>query len=230
LNDCGYDTYWISNQGRKGKWNTLVSAVAGDATDARHMGDVGSSGYDEVLLDEVEKMLKLSGDRKAFVIHINGSHFDYKSKYPKTFLALPKGPPTSRGSIATSYSNSILYTDWFLSEVFAMFKKERLLFVYTADHGEVVTEAVYGHSMSPGYKDEYDIPLVIWSSKTTRLEKLHTEIESKLINGAMFYELLRYVVGMDSEITINYDTSVIEVAPSSVVDYNELEYFEKPTN
>lgn len=218
LENCGYDTFWLSNQGDRGKWNTYVAAIAKEAKNTIFLQNEEPS-YDENLLPELEKIRNHPGAKKAIFLHLKGSHFSYYSRYPEGFGG------NYNKNIEESYDNSILYSDYILSEIFNQLTKDSLLFLYTADHGELVNEEEYGHGHSPGYKDEYEIPMVIWSSNAKRAENISALNQYSAINGAMFYDLVRYLVGIDKEVNMNYDSKVIEVGPKNIVRFEELKRY-----
>lgn len=113
------------------------------------------------------------------VLHQMGSHGpSYYERVPKNFQ---KFQPTcltnqldkcSKEQISNSYDNTILYTDYFLSEVINFLKKyddkfETSMF-YVSDHGESLGE--YGmflhgmpYSMAP--KGVTNIPIIMWFGK-----------------------------------------------------------------
>ncbi len=219
LENCGYTTYWISNQGDRGKWSSHVKSIADEAMNTTFLGN--KSPYDGGLIPIIKKALSKSNKKKAIFVHLYGSHFRYSSRYPKTFS------DTDSANIPESYDTSIRYTDYVLSQIFNLLEKESLLFVYTSDHSDVVSSDVFGHGISPGYKDEYEIPLVIWSSNTQKLDNISILNKTSLFNNSMLYEILRYLVGIDTKITVRDNDNVIEVAPGHLVKYSNLPKYSK---
>ena len=219
LRDCGYDTYWLSNQGDRGKWNTYVRSIADEAKNTVFLDD--TNPYDGALIPLLDKVLTIPSRTKAIFIHLNGSHFRYSARYPRNFSRI------NGDNIPESYDTSVLYTDHVLSQIFDKLDKDSLLFVYTSDHGEVVSSEVFGHGISPGYKAEYDIPLVIWSSNTKKLNNILRLNKTTLLNGSNLYELLRYLVDIDPILAVSNDDTVSEVGPDNLVSYEQLPRYHK---
>lgn len=132
---AGYDTYWFSNQGRYGQFDSAVTLVAKTADHAEWTDDTYdlSDKYDETLL----KYLKTIDPQKNnfIVFHIMGSHIYYNNRYPTEFN---QWHGESEVTSVESYANSIHYTDYILQQIFDYAQKNLNLtaMVYFSDHGE----------------------------------------------------------------------------------------------
>ena len=201
LQQCGFETHWISNQGNTGQNDSLNGSIGREARYSALRDNSVTSDPDEILIPKVKQALSGSREPKAVFVHLMGSHFVYGGRYPKNF---PSGPI---GDVVSEYDESIRYTDHVLSGLFDLFPQEGFLFVYVSDHGEVVrvagpTENVefHGHGFSPAYRDEFEIPLVAWSTQTERLQMVQSFVGKREINAESFDALLRYLVGMTDEL------------------------------
>ncbi len=134
----GYKTYWFSNQGRYGEFDSAITLVAKTADISEWTDDTFdfSELEDEILLKFFDKV---DPNEKNFIVfHLMGSHIYYNSRYPRKF----KKWETKNGSgmmlAAPSYANSILYTDFVLSKIFDYAKANLNLqaMIYFSDHGE----------------------------------------------------------------------------------------------
>lgn len=126
---AGYKTYWFSNQGRIGIYDTPITMVAETCDVAKWGGD---SHYDEGLLMHLET---INPDEKNFIVmHIMGSHIDYHQRYPKKYQIWTD--PDTSGRVA-DYKNSLVYTDKVLQDYFEYAKNNLNLsaFIYFSDHG-----------------------------------------------------------------------------------------------
>lgn len=125
----GYNTYWFSNQGKIGIYDTPITLVA-ETSDVVKFG--GSSVYDEGLLQHLKNIDKQKNN--FIVLHIMGSHIDYNNRYPKEYQIW--NDPDHSGRVA-DYKNSLVYTDHFLQEVFEYSRQNLNLkaMVYFSDHG-----------------------------------------------------------------------------------------------
>ena len=217
LKRCGYETYWISNQAKIGKHDTDISALARKADNVHFVNkEINKvATYDELIYEYMKTLNTKSTKKEAFFLHFIGSHQYYNTRIPKNYN------PFGNKKVINSYDNTIHYTDMLLSKIFNLFKKEKLLFVYTSDHGEVVTELKSGHGFIPAYKDEYLVPLVLWG------EDINDINNNQMINTESFNYLIRYLVGIDNKIYLSYSQDVIEVNLKNIKKFGELEYYEK---
>ena len=134
----GYETWWFSNQGRYGQYDSAITLVAKTADHAEWTDDSYnfSDKYDESLL---QYLTQLDPTKNNFVVlHIMGSHIYYNNRYPSDFSRFETAEGESTVTSLPSYANSILYTDYILSQVFDYAQKNLNLqaMVYFSDHGE----------------------------------------------------------------------------------------------
>jgi heptose-I-phosphate ethanolaminephosphotransferase len=134
----GYETWWFSNQGRYGQYDSAITLVAKTADHAEWTDDSNdlSNKYDDALL---HYLTQLDPTKNNFVVlHIMGSHIYYNNRYPDTFEQFKTPEDSSVASSAASYANSIRYTDYILSQIFDYANSNLNLqaMVYFSDHGE----------------------------------------------------------------------------------------------
>ena len=158
---AGYDTYWFSNQGRYGQYDSAITLVAKTADHAEWTDDsyVFTDQVDGSLLDFLPK---IDPEKNNFVVlHIMGSHIYYNNRYPAEF---EKWKSDDNDSTETSYANSILYTDYILSKVYDYAKENLNLraMVYYSDHGEDVN---ISHNPDTFKFDMVRIPMFVYLSK-----------------------------------------------------------------
>ena len=134
---AGYKTYWFSNQGRYGQFDSAITLVAKTADVAEWTDDsyTFTDKYDGVLLDFLRNVNPL--ENNFIVLHMMGSHIYYNNRYPSEFARFKSEDESSMTSLA-SYANSILYSDYILSAIFDYAQKNLRLqaMVYFSDHGE----------------------------------------------------------------------------------------------
>jgi heptose-I-phosphate ethanolaminephosphotransferase len=168
FNEAGFKTYWLSTQ-EVDSWAGFVPVVAAEAETRKYF----DRALDGVLLDEFRRRLKAAkpGERLFFVIHTNGSHFEYNNRYPPEFDRFRTPGGTRRDQLVDAYDNSVLYSDWFVNEVIktlAARNAPSALF-YTSDHGENLLDddkQLVGHVIG----NQYDLPTaaLIWLSEPLR--------------------------------------------------------------
>ena len=135
---AGYKTYWFSNQGRYGEFDSAITLVAKTADVSEWTDDTFdfSELEDEILLKFFECVDP--SEKNFIVFHIMGSHIYYNSRYPRRFKKWVTKDGTGMMLAAPSYANSILYTDFVLSKIFdyAVQNLNLQAMIYFSDHGE----------------------------------------------------------------------------------------------
>lgn len=126
---AGYKTYWFSNQGKIGAYDTPITMVA-KTCDVSLWTE--STQYDESLLSYLKTVNK--NENNFVVLHIMGSHIDYNNRYPTSYQKWTD--PNVTGRVA-DYKNSLLYTDKVLQDFFNYANSNLNLsaFIYFSDHG-----------------------------------------------------------------------------------------------
>lgn len=160
-NKLGFKTYWFSAQGYS---DTTSSAVTVIASAAEHkqwlLKDYAVRQYDEKLL---EYLKDVDNGNNFIVVHLEGSHADFHLRYPAQFAKWSYDKKDPYGS--NPYDNSILYTDYILSQLFAYAKEHLNLqaMIYFSDHGSLVGQQ--RKSSFSGFED-IRIPFFVYLSET----------------------------------------------------------------
>ena len=156
----GYTTYWFSNQGRYGQYDSAITLVAKTADRAEWTDDSYnfSDKYDDTLLWYLTQVDPNTNN--FIVLHIMGSHIYYNNRYPTEFN---QWHGDSEVSSPESYANSIHYTDYILSQAFDYAQKNLNLraMVYFSDHGENLK---ISHNPDVFSYDMVRIPMFIYLS------------------------------------------------------------------
>jgi glucan phosphoethanolaminetransferase (alkaline phosphatase superfamily) len=175
---AGFITAWISNQGYLNRFNTYISVFAKEADTVVYANRSGSfSGilkvYDESLFPHVEDQLAKRASRKLIVLHTIGSHWSFEAHYPDAFrkfrpVCTNRRPLScDRNEVLNSYDNSILYTDFFLGELFKRLKDMNALVLFVSDHGESLGEKDlynHGHPDPVEHPEQFRTALFVWAS------------------------------------------------------------------
>ncbi|HYC42681.1 MAG TPA: phosphoethanolamine transferase [Noviherbaspirillum sp.] len=210
--EAGFKTYWLSNQMSFGQFDTPISVFAKEAHVTQFMnlgGFTNESTYDQILLDPLRIAIADPAPKKLIVLHTLGNHWNYSHRHPKEF---DKWQPSLFGirnpaytdlkwkeHLNNSYDNSILYTDWFLSQVIGSLKASSQLasLVYVSDHGQTLYDgscdlAFHGHNT----QYEFHVPAFVWVSDQYKelyphkMERLRKNRKAKLTTENMFHSLL----------------------------------------
>lgn len=210
--EAGFKTVWLSNQMSFGQFDTPTSVIAKEADEVRFLnlgGFTNSSSFDDVLLDPLQKALSDPAKKKLIVLHSLGNHWNYSHRHPAEFdqwrpslFGVNKPAYTdlkNKTALSNSYDNSILYTDWFLSQVITQLKQTQELsaLMYVSDHGQTLYDgtckyAFHGHNT----KYEFQIPAFVWYSTLfkdqfpTKVSALNSNKDARLSTENVFHSLL----------------------------------------
>lgn len=175
LKYAGVSLFWLDNNG------------GGDCQGVcKHIDSQIVDGSDGDMIKLVEhKMRTFSNRNHVIILHLKGSHGpDYFTKYPPNFNEfLPdcrkrEFRMCQQKTLLNAYDNSILYTDFVLSNLIEVLKKQEskwnTALIYTSDHGESIGEhGIYGHCapylIAP--PEQTHVPFLIWASQSFASEK-----------------------------------------------------------
>lgn len=135
---AGYKTFWFSNQGRYGEYDSATTLVAKTADVSEWTDDTYDfSDKDDIVLLDFLKTLN-PAENNFVVLHLMGSHIYYNHRYPKIFKKWTTADGTGMATSAAAYANTILYTDFVLSKFFDYAQENLNLqaMIYFSDHGE----------------------------------------------------------------------------------------------
>ena len=134
--------------------------------------NVGKPVDDMALIDELQDSLGRHPQGKHLVIlHTKGSHYMYTERYPRAFA---RYKPECQGiddacsteEMINSYDNSLLYTDYFLEQVFNQLRNRNAIVFYASDHGESISENMHFHGTPRDHapKEQRTVPIMVWAS------------------------------------------------------------------
>jgi glucan phosphoethanolaminetransferase (alkaline phosphatase superfamily) len=178
--EAGFRTWWISNQMRVGAYDSQLAVFAEEADVARFLNPASFEKrglYDGALVDEIGAALADPAANRMLVVHMLGSHWDYRRRYPDAFdVFRPSLLPGESWSIydlpkatriRNAYDNTIRYTDDVLARIVALLTAsgEDSVLVYMSDHGQALFAGrclVAGHGLMSA--TNFHVPLLIWLS------------------------------------------------------------------
>ena len=219
----GFKTYCISGQRAYGMTNITIGSMCQEADETFFADLEGKRVTDLMLVDYMKKNRDFQR-KEMYFFHLIGSHFDYNKRYTKK-IRLIKNPHNT----LEEYDNTIFFTDYVIKQIYDFFIKkfpdQNILLVYTSDHGEMVGKQEAGHGYVPPFKEEYDVPFIIYSSSTNpRLQEI-TEMNKKgLINLESLFEIVEYVAGLKDTLKVSYSKDVNCLEPENIYNYDELSY------
>ena len=222
--DYGYKTYWISNQGKLDSHETYVTSIANESDNQIFFNQgIYKKAKPDIIIKTYLDKLKFNNGKEFYVFHLIGSHFSYKKRVTNDHI-LYKYPK----NIIEEYDNTIFFTDYIIKNIFNFFTKnsQRVLIIYLSDHGEIVNPSKFGHGFYPTFKDEYEIPLLIYSNiKNKRIDLLFQKNKNHYFNMENFNYLIKYISGISNDLNISYSSKIFPSNPKVILDYDQLKFF-----
>ncbi len=168
--EAGFEVVWLSNQGQYGKHDTEVTKIATDASE-RHFTntDWDTTALDGRLLPLFRAALRHPHRPLLIVVHLLGSHADYRRRFPPGQAYFSRRPQASR---VDYYDDSVRYTDRVLARLITDWRAVRPhgCLVFTSDHAEYLADDGhgYGHGFSRPHRQELEVPLLVTCSARWR--------------------------------------------------------------
>lgn len=193
VKSAGIKTYWISNQGYFGKYDTPISAIA-SKSDSKFFiksGDYSSKNTsDFMLLDKIKNIVTKDNGKKLIVVHLYGSHPNAcdRIKDYKKIVDIHDG----KYNYLNCYVSSINKTDDLIFNI-NEFMRDRYLenkgtysMIYFSDHGLAHrdVDGVILFNNNRLSKLHYDVPLFkISSGDENRMECDSFKSGLNFVNG-----------------------------------------------
>ncbi|CAG1016439.1 partial Kdo(2)-lipid A phosphoethanolamine 7''-transferase, partial [Anaerolineales bacterium] len=236
FNHLGYHTAWLTTEP---DWSYLdsgydmISQLALETKEQRFSWMVSKDNLkqnrqkkdfaDEVLLQDFDRLL--AQHRKLLVVfNTFGSHYPYQREYIRGEYA-PFQPTCTTveecdnfDHLENAYDNTIVYTDYFLSEVIRRLKGRRALFLYMSDHGESIAEDSSGHRIGRtgvfahghgsdrfvelirdgSFDEQRRVPMLLWASDSFladpaanhRFENLRAKVNDVVSHDNVFHSII----------------------------------------
>ncbi len=208
LNSAGFNTYWISNQKAKGKYETLVYKISKPTKQQIFINKPQNNNisYDGNLLAPLRKIIAKNENKQFIFIHLIGTHTSYSKRYPEEFKIFKSNENCSKKQrVINEYDNAILYNDYVINNIINTVKgTNRSSFViYFSDHGEDVfdtNEKLLMHNESIGTKPMFDIPFIVFLSDS--FKKFNSTI---FINENRPYMTDDLIFSISDLLKINFD-------------------------
>ncbi|AOR60170.1 phosphoethanolamine transferase CptA [Pectobacterium parmentieri] len=195
MKQAGYKTFWITNQQTMTKRNTMLTVFSQQTDKQFYLNNQRTQSvrqYDDVVLSPFQEVLADPASKKFIVVHLLGTHMNYKYRYPDDFDKFngrdgtPTGLTDGEVEVYNHYDNAELYNDYIVDTLIKTFEKSKPngFLVYFSDHGEDVYETpphnVLGRNEAAPTRAMYTIPFMVWMSPEWR--KSHTTDYSKYVD------------------------------------------------
>ena len=163
--ECGYKTYWISNQ--------RIFFLYNEKEPDSLMSNFNDNTVDDIVINQAKKVIN-NGDhnQKFILINLLGGH----GKIPKNFKTnqykkVSYLNPTQEEEL-DHYDNLVLYHDFILSKLFDEIKKtnKSAVMYFTPDHGTLLydndsSKNKFGYGSEQVYLGEVKIPMFVMYTK-----------------------------------------------------------------
>lgn len=175
---AGIDVEWRDNNaGCKGVCARVVDVSYPGGSDPVRCPNAYC--YDEIMLQDLAARLDTLQHDTVVIFHAIGSHGPaYAQRYPPQFEVFRPACRSnelqrcSTQEIVNAYDNSIVYTDYVLSQQIELLQAhaDRLdsLLLYVSDHGESLGEqGIYLHGMPYSFAPQVqkEVPMLLWASQ-----------------------------------------------------------------
>ena len=178
---AGFETFWFSNQGISGNWDTPIAKLAFlcDHKEFTKKGDYASMNYhDSILLPLLQRALQQKSlSPRLFILHTMGSHVNFEARleHPIHFDYYNRK--------LSAYIQTIEQTDTLLKGIYEALQRQGAPFsmLYFSDHGLMTQDrasifASLTHGDTSPNKSCYRVPFVLLSSADAahKVLKVHT--------------------------------------------------------
>ena len=177
---AGFETFWFSNQGISGSWDTPIAKLAFlcDHKEFTKKGDYASMNYpDSILLTLLSKSLsQKSTTPRLFILHTMGSHINFEARLEHSIHFNYYNRKIS------AYIQTIEQTDTLLKGIYEALQQQGDSFsmLYFSDHGLMTQDrgsmfASLTHGDTNPNKACYRVPFVLLSSDDTQHKVLKAD-------------------------------------------------------
>lgn len=206
----GFQTYWISNQPPSDK-----ISVIGRTADQSYFVNLSGLGFradglishDHKVLPHFKKILWSQGKKKLIVVHLMGSHFAYKKRYPEEFNKFTSSR-NEKEQLINEYDNAVLYNDFIVSRILSYLEQynqsstENIAgLVYLSDHGEEVFDSreYAGHGQADVSRHHVEIPFIVWVSDSykelnqSKYQEMSKNLTMPYMTDDLFHSILDFM-------------------------------------
>ncbi|NQZ92169.1 MAG: sulfatase-like hydrolase/transferase [Moritella sp.] len=177
-NLSGFNTFWFSNQGQIGVYDSPITNIA-KRTDLTifHNQNYQQANSDLVLIKDLATHLDGNANNIYF-LHMIGSHFDFCER-TKNAIKLEDPYRAQLSNDQNCYDDSILNTSIFMNKVVSLLKSTSLDYevIYFSDHGlvDIENKPYKAHGVGNLFQRKaLEVPLIFISSNKTNSDVQNT--------------------------------------------------------
>ena len=219
---AGYHTSWLSNQSPVAGIGTMDNILAKRSDESFFTINEGGANQTESrtkdgeLLPLLDEQLKNISNKNFIVLHLEGTHPEYKLRYPPEFSKFTEndevGEKESWRKIKAEYDNAVLYNDYILNEIIKRFENRNAVIIYVSDHGNEVCDGrdFFGHSSEEsGNRHMIEVPMFIWGSKIFWKQNPELKVAARKAKDNPFRsdDIIHFILGVMKIRTESYDAT-----------------------
>ncbi|MDE6555694.1 MAG: lipid A phosphoethanolamine transferase [Duncaniella sp.] len=216
--EAGYETTYISNQGRNHSYIDFLGCEADEVLflrDSLTATEMLRPITDLSILPHMAgRLAQARAPKELIVIHTYGSHFSYIDRYdegqrlftPDTYS---RSSAEVRDNLVNAYDNTIVATDLLLDSIMSMAEADgrSAALIYTSDHGEDIyddSRRRFLHASPTPTFHQVNVPLIVWTSPefARRHPEIVTALESnrhkRVASSESFYHTALQLGGVDA--------------------------------
>lgn len=177
--EAGFHTAFFSNQLPNHSFIDYFGEEADDWMFIKQTAAEGENLSDDRLLALVESKLEERHRKLFIVLHMYGSHFNYRERYStgQSFFkpdSLTDAHVENRPYLVNAYDNTIRHTDYFLATLVQYLQQSESVsaLLYTSDHGEDLyddTRQRFLHASPIPTYYQLHVPFLVWASPAYRM-------------------------------------------------------------
>jgi len=183
---AGYEVALYSGQAKTGMYDGSDELLFAACRTRQYLCDIlpNESYHDGALIPLVRQAVTSAVPKQLVFVHTYGSHCNWSARFPPSFARFTEdlvdkeveGLSRNAAMSVNDYDNSILYTDYVVSELLrtAQSQERPTVFVYVADHGESPRSVGRNHD----HPDTHAIPCFLWFSEGYR--RLHPNLVQRV--------------------------------------------------
>lgn len=174
-----------------------------------------------------KEKLKDPSSKKIFVLHLQGSHYGFKNRYPSEF-----------GKFEDPYDNTLLYTDYILAETIQALKDSHKpsMMMYVSDHGLLLNECGKKFSHFDN-KESFEVPFFMWLSLNFENVNYKTKFAARENDPYTTRYVVDTLAGLNkikysgADATLDLSSENVAANPARLVKtYSEVVNYDKAAN
>lgn len=245
MNKAGFYTAWLSNQSPSNHFGNMDSVLAARSTEFAFTTLEGSDAvlsarpHDDKLLPLLDESLaKNSYDKNFYVVHLTGTHEEFRLRFPQEFARFTAGDETAATEkwreVQADYDNAVLYNDYIVDEIINRFKDKNAVVIYLSDHGDDVYDDERGFMGHSGEETRsrhmVEIPFFVYGSPSfwQSHENLKAELLAAKDRPYSTENVIHFIMDLANVKSTSYNSQKSILNPNNIYQNQPRIYGGKP--